>query len=57
MKQSTGALEERKDLSGEDDEGLVDDASLLMVHTPLLTPLSQRDDTPLSQRDDRPVQQ
>ena len=49
MKQSTGALQERNDLSGEDD-GLVDDASLFAVHTPLLVPLSHRDDSPVQQQ-------
>ena len=44
MKLSMAALEERKDLSWAEDEGLVDDdTSLLRVHTPL------------SRRGDRPV--
>jgi len=50
MKLSTGALEERNDWSGDDDDededGLVDDCSLFIVQTPLLVPLSQRDDRP-----------
>jgi len=48
MKLSTGALEERNDWSG-DDEEQVDASSLFIVHTPLLMPLSQRDDRPAQQ--------